>query len=746
MTDPTRQQFERNVLPRLRRLGRRLRWYVVLDGLPLILLLVVIFVAGSYVVDRTVGLTREMRVVQLTSLLVAVAVAAWLLLLRPLRVAITPAQLAILLEDRFPQLCSRLITAVELVNAPAGRRSPAMVAAVVREAEGEAAGLPMADIFQLRRVRQRGAIALGCALLLSLAGAAWQDAAWMWLQRNILLRDVDWPLRNRLIVEGLTDGRMLVPRGDDVTVSAAVAPGFEAPRQVYIDYQGREGLRGRDQMPAMQGDVMPARTHVGMAPGTSERTDAGTTTGVLSPRPSTLRFTHTFERLSETVRCSIFGGDARTEPFTIEVIDRPRVEEVTIGVSPPAYTRSEEYELRAGQTVAEVLNGSRIRLRIRTNKPLAEARLVRQTIGREKEVATAERQGERLYWASDQPDATGTYYFRMLDTVGLSNISERTPPVRVSVRLVPDKPPKVTLRARGVGEMITPEAVLPLEADFSDTYGLASARLVYELARKDFAPAPETIPAFGAGTKTFAHLVDWAAMAHGLVEGDRLSLRAEASDFDDISGPNVGRSPTVSLRVVSREELTAELNRRQQEYRQDFERLLRQQEELYSQMLTFAGQSSNSDPEQPRRIGQLARLQRDFSGRTNSLRIQFEQVLSELRVNRLATPAAETRLSGGILEPLGILARMRMPAAADDLERLAKGLDAEGLAAARVSQQVVLADMKRILSNMIQWEGFQEAIGLLREVLRMQNKVGQETEARIAAEVLGTAPASEPSK
>ena len=42
---------------------------------------------------------------------------------------------------------------------------------------------------------------------------------------------------------------------------------------------------------------------------------------------------------------------------------------------------------------------------------------------------------------------------------------------------------------------------------------------------------------------------------------------------------------------------------------------------------------------------------------------------------------------------------------------------------------------------MLKWEGFQEAVVLLREVLRLQGRLNAETEKRIEAMILGTEPA-----
>jgi hypothetical protein len=101
-----------------------------------------------------------------------------------------------------------------------------------------------------------------------------------------------------------------------------------------------------------------------------------------------IRFTHTFEQVRETLRAYVWGGDARTDEFIIEVVDRPRISEVHLSVTPPAYSRLAPYDLRPGQTVAEVLNGSRVGFRVRTDRPVVEAVLMRQS-------ATKSRVGPR---------------------------------------------------------------------------------------------------------------------------------------------------------------------------------------------------------------------------------------------------------------------------------------------------------------------------------------------------------------
>jgi hypothetical protein len=709
MNDSPRQQFEATIARRLGSLGRRVRLYLLVDGLAVVSVAALAGVLITLGVDYFARLAWDMRVTQLASIAVALAALGWWFVIRPLRVPVRLEQLAVLVERKYPQLHSLLVTAVDLLQRPApATASPHMIEHVIRQATNDAARVPFHSVLAHRRARRRAAVSLCCVGFIAVLGLAAPETMSLWMRRNVLLENIAWPQRNRLTVENLVDGKIVVPRNEDITVSALVDAGYEPPRQAFIEFVNAAGVRTREQMPAMS-----------------------------YPQ---VRFTHTFERLAASQRCRISGGDATTDWFDIEVVDRPQIKNAVIEVVPPAYARMEPYKLRAGQTAAEVLSGSEVRFRIESNKPLVQAVLVREESNREIEIGEATGSGGTHFHSSVKPTATSTYQFLLLDEIGLTNRGERVVPVRFNIRLVADKAPVVKMRIKDAGDMITRDAILPIEGTFNDQYGLASAGVGFEITREGASPEPivESIPGFEPGTKSFTHTIDWFGAQHGLLEGDRLNLYCEASDFDDVSGPNVGRSAPMFLRVVSHEELLSDLSRREQEHRRDFERLLRQQEELYSEMLAT---SRPGDPDENRDYyGRLARRQRDHAGRLNLLRLQFEQVLAKLRINQLATPAIEVRLGQSVIAPMDELYRSGMPHAAAMLEQLPPDATGAALRQARTAQEQVLADMNRILASLLKWEGYQEAVTLLREVLKMQKALEQETEAKVEEQIFGISP------
>lgn len=698
-------QFRRCVLAPLARLRRRLRAYLLLEGLAAVLVVAWIAAGVQFAVDRSLRLETDMRAVMLAAAAGAVFAVVWRRLIAPQTVRLPDAELALLVERHASGLHTRLVSAVELAGAAASaarpERSAAMVRMLLRQVAAEAPALPWNRPLNHQRALRRGVVVLLCLGLGTAAICLAGGTVGLWFRRDILLLDEPWPQRTRLLVEGLENGRLLCARGDDLTISAAVPKGYEVPRQVFIDFEEAGGRTGREQM-----------VEIGRG-----------------------RFQRVFERLDRAMRCRLRGGDDRTDWFAVQVVDRPAIASVVLGVEPPKYTGAAPYELREGLTAAEILKGSRITFHIRrTNKPVVSARLVR---GAEVLDGRITRISETEWLAYDKPEHSAEYHFELIDAAGLANFSDRAAPTRFSIHLLPDAPPKAKLQIRGVSDMVTPEAMLPIRVDCSDTYGLAAVQLVQESTRATSAPRAASVAGFAPGSRTFAQSFVRPLAPLGLLPGDRLSLYVEARDFDDVSGPNTGTSPVVSLRVVSREELLNELTRREQQARQEFEQIVRGQEDLYADLLSALAASGSRPAEQEHRhaFARIERRQRQQSIRTDAVRRRLEEVLAEMEVNQALTGAVRERLGARVVAPMAELVRTALAETLSQLGRLSKEDSAEIRSRLQPQQERILKSMRAILADMLQYEGFQEAVSLLRDIVNLQNGVNEETARRAAEEI-----------
>lgn len=691
---------------RLHAVIMRLRRFVFVEGCAWVLSYLWITCFLQFCIDYYFqGIRWSMRATILAVIVVVVGRILWKKLIQPLQMKINIAEIAQLVERQHQELSSLLITAVRFASGEVGSslsNSPELVNAVVDRAGKQLHHVDFDAVINPQRAR-RSAMALSAVVLVSFV-SLWvaPETMGLWFSRNILLQNIDWPRRTTLVVD-LQDGKLIGAMGDDLVIEAT-AQGLQ-PRQVEFFYENNTGQSGRETM-------------------------------LTIGSPGSYRYRYTMKNAQHDFTFYLQGGDHTTESYEAHLIERPSVQHTRIHIVPPAYARLQPVRLGDGHRAAQILPGSEVTLEIETNKPVELATLMagREVVAPATELSATidtERSENsaiagKQYTVSFTPTQTQTYHFALTDQYGLDNRR----PVRFSLRLMKDESPLVRLKLPGVGEMITPDAILPIEVEFSDTYGLASADLVYRVMRENSAESLIDLPAFHASATRFESSVTWPVAAAAPVTGERLSLQARASDFDTVSGPNLSQTPETTLRVVTREELMTELARREQEYRMDFERLIDAQERLRGQLLTIIGRASKPQELEkiPADLAPIERRQRNIASSVNVIRQQFEQILMELRVNQLATNEAEQRLGKKIVEPLSQLAKRDLVTAADTIRQWSRSLKAETASMIDPQQVSVNAQMRKILENMIQWEGYQEVISLLRDIIRLQNDLSEETQ------------------
>ncbi|MFQ5494360.1 MAG: hypothetical protein ACE5EX_03170 [Phycisphaerae bacterium] len=725
--DDLRRGLDNRLRTGLRRVAGRARRYVLIEGLAWITAFLLAAGILQFLADYgTHGLRWSMRAALLALILGS---AMWMFarrVVRPLRHRFTTADIAKLVERRFPELQSLLVSAVRFSDGEVGgptSNSRTLMASVVASAGRQAASVDIDTVLDARRGRRAGASLVAVLACFAAVCLIFDEHSSLWFARNVLLQEVEWPRRTDLIVD--MEGEELIgARGDDLVVQAH-ALGVQ-PRVVEIVFETTGGQKGRETMV-----TVGSRDAYG--------------------------YRYTFKNAQEDFTFHLEGGDDRTKTIQARLLERPRVTETEMRIVPPAYTKLEAYTIGDGQRRAEILPGSEVTISVGTNKPVVRAALM---AGRDL-VSEATAVGERFV-ATVSPMETHTYHFALTDDVGLDNRR----PVRFSLRVTEDEAPRVRLRLGRAGDMITADAVLPFELEFSDTYGLASAELVYELSRGGTAelaggrardepdaprPAegndssaetdPSTSPTRSRGASipltefrpymtTFSTSLSWPVSEVVPVPGDTLTFQVRASDFNTVTGPGEAQSAQITVRVVTREELLAEMARREQEYRADFERLIDSQEQLRRSLLTVFGHFRD-EPQPDTLVAELSpleRRQRNIAGAVNVIRQQFEQILAELAVNQLDTREERQRLGERIIEPLKRLAKRDLVAAADSVRDWSREASTERAAVIDPLQVQILSKMRSVLASMLQWEGYQEVVNMLRDIIRLQQELRSETE------------------
>ncbi len=727
-------RFEPRVLRPLARLARRVRGQAVFEGVAILLAVAITAALAQYVLDRLLFLEVGPRAVMLASVVVLLVLVARRMVIAPLRGRLTVDSLAAVVEHRDAALRDELISAVQFARgegAGPAFDSPELVSALIGRVAERFERFAWGGLQARRRLHAHALLLLG--VLGTVAGAAWiaPETVGVFVHRNLLLGNEPWPSRTRLRPVGFEAGVLRWPRGDPLTL--VVAAEGDPPRSgARVRFETVGGQRGQRPMAA----VGERQFRVEFGP-----VDDSMTLWFLLRR---------------------IGVDQSSEPYRVEVIDRPSVRSFEVRVIPPEFTRQPAYDWPAGQLAGDVLTGSTVELTCESNKPLRSVSLSGLA-----DAPAVERISDRRWSVRFVPPRSGSYSFDLLDVDGLSDPR----PAACVLRLTRDRPPRVRLRLPGAGDMIVAGAVLRVAAEFDDNFGMASAELVMRVQRAE--PAVSTQPAesepaasqpaedvrplegFELHQTRFTYERSLPIGPLGLTPNDRLVLYGRARDFNpsgeaegaggDGVPANEGRSAVYSLRIVTPDELLAEWARRESEWRQEFEQILRAQERIRDDLLSASGEAESVGPAAAR---ELSRRERQLGQRLKTVRRNFQELLAEMDVNQLVTPNVRRRLEAGVITPLARLAETDVMDAAVMLERLGGSGEADAPAEAARRLEEIIRVMRDVLANMVRWEGFNEAVSLLQDLLKLQSEVSRETQAEMERrldELFGS-PTTKPSR
>lgn len=762
----------------LSQLKSRIRRYVLLEGTASLLAVLGIAFWFSLVLDYLFELPRLLRALLLlgTGCLFLGTLVVWVLLrlVRELR----SRALALVLERRFPALNDRLITTVEL--GAGDHAASSLTGAMLRRTGDEIAGLlrslELREVFNLRPLLR--VVLLAACLVLSIAGFAWayEDVLGLWYRRNVLLANEYWPRETDLHVVVLADpgerpvefrdGVYRHPRGGNLTLLAEVPKGMKVPAQVQFSFGmlNRSG-GGRDYM-----------LKIGQT-----------------------QFRHTIPNLHDSLEIWLKGGDYSSRaPFVIEVVDAPRIDSLTLQSLYPKYTGKNETD-DDGQPLREAVavNGTQVSLDAGTdfqmqatvNKPLESVRIDTEAYQlRFNQTAATLRiaGGEELPLPVSQirlsPDGLSFSVPFVLSTApqpqyvdekGQVLIPLRLPPdaifrislhdtddivsaepARLTVNSIPDEPPRIETRLRGIGKAITRQAVLPVTGQILDDHGVASARFEFkvgepgELREVEFSQPP-------AGKTEFDVDERFEVLPLDLEIGQTLTLTVSADDSDNLTGPHRGHSEKYPLQIVSNDELLAIIAARELNLRRRFEQILdevtatRKDLDLHRGRLQelqgkkpAAGAEAGSKPDAGDvRMAAITSVERAINGlrknanETGSVEQSFADILEELKNNVVPDigPLIE-RIGVGIVKPLHQVDTVDYNTIDELLVLLGRDLEQQAdpfpkYEATLAQLDETIARLQAVLTQMLKLETFNEAIQLLREIIKQQEQLNDKTKS-----------------
>ncbi|HYE04517.1 MAG TPA: hypothetical protein VEL07_03250 [Planctomycetota bacterium] len=499
----------------LGRLRSRLRAVLIAEGLARVLAYALAACVAAVLIDYVFRLPAPLRFGLLIAIAVAVVVTVRRRLARPLGQPMDDRSLASLIERRIPALDGRLLSGIDgIALSEIDRRS---LAELLSPATARA-------LVPARAMPWYVAAAAGVVMVVAIIALTAPQFLASGASRLFLpFGATTWQRSDTL------EGRVLhpvVPADEPLVVEIRRIKGGSSALHLAWTDVSRPGIGDKRTLDGLEG---PWRHPLNLPPG--------------------------------TWRIEAWSGDA--EPLTLSgrVVARPRLAEVRAVLTPPAYVQGEAQELSTLTCTA--LPGSVLDLAVGFDMEedrTAEA-IVLTLAG---ETVAAERDARGLRGRITVTKG-GELVVGILDQDGIG----AKPEPRFTITLAEDRAPVVALDGARNNEAVTPRARLTLRVDARDDIGLGS--LALDAQRVPAAAEGSSEEPKPGERRTLAQFPEVSGFAttrpHALVVGDqaaigeRLLLIGIAKDLNDVSGPGIGESEPLQLRVVSEEELRRELDR-----------------------------------------------------------------------------------------------------------------------------------------------------------------------------------------
>ncbi|MDE0214389.1 MAG: DUF4175 family protein [Deltaproteobacteria bacterium] len=431
------------------------------------------------------------------------------------------------------------------------------------------------------------------------------------------------------------------------------------------------------------------------------------------------RYAAVLPEVTEDLDYRVVAGPFASPWYRITAVDRPVITGLKVTLYPPHYTGLPHETFTSGNVRG--IKGSTLSFSAGANKAMAGA-VVALDDGREVplKVTGDLAQGSLVLFRSQR------YRIRIEDAFGFENL-----PVPYAMHAVPDGFPVVEMLKPSEDLEVNGDERIALEYRANDDYGLQEVTLVATIGERE-----ERIPVWRAElTRELQETFIWDLDGMGLEEGDVVVYHLEVLDNDTISGPKLGKSRPLSLRLKN---LKAE-------HRQVAEMI----RDISDKMVDLLGDHLEAPPDQPAVDEQAAGDEQAADRPIERLAEGLDRMMQ--RVDETMQRTREDRISDfatwSDLETLkrnlqhareDLVERMREAASPEEREQahdaMATELERLSMLSEDVSRRLTGQDMSDSARDMVKnQERFLESLEKLRsgnkeldEVLQELSKLAQQ--------------------
>ena len=555
-----------NLIVQLRAIRRQWRWLIFSEGLLKCLGILALIGTGVLVVfafSLPMWQLPFSHWIRMGVLLVSIGVAVYAVvraLVLPFRRRLTDAAVAARLESTQAESGfaseNRILSAVQLWRTLTDNRlgyAPEFIEHLILQTSRDMEQVQPKQVFQseFRKIRRNAGVAVGGIGLLLITSfflpTAFMDFAHSFRALPTTLQTDAEGLKNLIQITEIQPGNAQVERGSDVDITAQVNGHFGAPVELY--YRVGEA----DEAASTKWEAVLMQRTSDSVDDRNEQVPA-----------LSLSYRVTLEKVSRPLQYYVSVESVGSEQYQLTISDEPVVTQFQYRLNYPTYTQLQSQTLPANTGDIQTLFGTEVVFAGESNKPLEKASLVFEVSD---EVPLETKEQSTIYgsWVviSRQSSAVRgsrfavgeKYHIRITDGEGFMNRD----PINYTLTVFEDAVPDVSIVAPARDTVLDNSMLVELKVEATDDYGIQELQLVYRVEVEGAEEVNVPLKRWGIEGADVRRAVflnyTWDVDRIGIFPGEVLAYYVQALDNDDVSGPNIGKSPTYTLRFPSLSEM-----------------------------------------------------------------------------------------------------------------------------------------------------------------------------------------------
>ena len=648
-----------NLIDRLRAIRRQWRWLTFSVGLLKCIGILALVMAGTLIIlamSFQWWLSPFSRWIRIAIILLSIGGAVYAVIrtfVLPLCRKLTDAAVASRLESTQTEEAfaaeNRVLSAVQLWKTLENNRlgyASEFVEHLIVQASRDMEQVRHRRVFQpeFRKIRRNAGIAVGGVVLLLathfLLPTAFTGFAQAFQTLPKTLQDDQEYLQKSIQITKIQPGNIQIERGTDVNVTAEVGGHLGTPVVLYY----RVGDENEGTSTAEWQSLPMLRT----------ATDAGRSVQV--SEISRFPYSATLENVTRPLQYYVSVKEVTSEQYQITISNEPIVTQFQYRLNYPAYTQLQSQTLPVNIGDIQVLFGTEVVFTGESNKKLQKAHLafdessnveLEITEGQLLDDVTQLMEDEQrqdifstpqIIQGSFVAQQSENYRIYITDIDGFTNRN----PVNRTVTVLKDVDPDVAIVSPARDTVLDDAMLIELKVEATDDYGIQELQLVYRVESEGAEEVNVPLKRWEVGDALSHRSVfvayTWDVDRIGMFPGETLAYYVQALDIDNVSGPNIGKSHTYTLRFPSLSELYDAVAAEQDTEQRGLEELVDEQADatgLVDTLLDKIRKSQELTLNDENLMQQVLENQRQIEEKAQQLIEDMKETAEEMEQNQL---------------------------------------------------------------------------------------------------------------